>query len=58
MVWRFSSRFPPLVEERQTSSTSLRPELLIAQQQLKSTYQDDYITRKRGMYVLCVVVGV
>ena len=52
MVWRFSSRFPPLVEEKRTSSTSLRPEVLIAQQQLKSTYQDDYITRKRGVYVL------
>ena len=48
MVWRFSSRFPPLVEERQGSSS---PEILIARQQLKSTYQDDYYTRKRGVCV-------
>jgi len=52
MVWRFSSRFPPLVEERQGSSS---PEILIARQQLKSTYQDDYYTRKRGVCVNCCV---
>lgn len=53
MVWRLPSRLPPLVEEGVRGSTaSLHPNQLIAQQQLKSTYQDDFTgMQQQGAWV-------
>lgn len=52
MVWRLSSRLPSLIEEVQASSAHLRPQELIVQQQLKSTYQDDYLGMQQGEVLL------
>ena len=52
MVWRLPSRFPPIMEELRAATAELKPEELIAQRQLKSTYQDDYTGMQQGIIII------
>jgi len=44
MIWKFSSRFPPLLDEE------ISPEMMseVSKEQIKSTYQSDYTGIPQG----------
>ena len=54
MIWKFPSRFPPLLDEQ------ISPEAMneVNKEQIKSTYQSDYTGIPQGkikfMYILMV----
>jgi len=53
MIWKFSSRFPPLLDEE------ISPEMMseVSKEQIKSTYQSDYTGIPQGVNISTVFEG-